>query len=212
MITLENGVKTFLVVFLGTAMAFFVMGTQNNKISQRVFSSSLPAVITPSPTETYFDSLKESVMDSPEGSKTLILQKQTIKGIVTYSLFVTSKSDGQKLQILKKVEASTNGLLIPFNSWSPDNVYFFLKETTPVGDDYLVFQTSGDFFSNNSPYISIQELFKSKVPNHIIEDVTGWGGLNLILINAKSVEQNNKVSFWLDVPSQTFIQLGTYFK
>jgi len=204
--------KTFAVIMLGAGMALIINPLQNIKTKRSVFSSPLPIATTPSPTITPADKIRTSVMDSPEGTKSLTLKKQESKGQTSYTLFVSPKSGEQKQQIFLREKSDSGDLSIPYNTWSPDNIYVFLKETTPLANNYFVIQSSGDSFPNNLPYLSVQELFKEKVPKYVIEDITGWGGVNLLLINTKSIENDNKVSFWLDVPSQTFIQLGTYFK
>lgn len=187
----------FFVITTITVIALFAIVKLNNRKSQPIITSAAPAAITPVRVET------TSSMDSPDGSKTLTLDD---------SLSILSKPDGQKIRIYKKEEIGYRKLEIPFNTWSPDNIYVFLKERTPAIDNYLVFQSSGNMFSNNLPYISIQELFQKNLPNYSIEDVTGWAAPNLLIVNAKSNESGQKVSFWFDVSSQSFIQLGTYFK
>jgi hypothetical protein len=91
-------------------------------------------------------------------------------------------------------------------------VYFFLKEKTPHEEDYLVFRSSGELFSDDARALSVQQLFREKVKGYTIEDVTGWADPTLLVVNTKTVDGDTKVSFWFDVPNQTFIQLGTYFK
>jgi hypothetical protein len=195
--------KTFFIILLVTLTALLILIKQNNKKTQSLYTSAAPITISPIPIET------SNIMDSPEGSMTLSLDR---KGSI-YSLFVTSKSDGQKKQIFQKTEADSNRLEIPYNTWSPDNLYVFLKEKTLTENNYLIFQSSGELFSNSlTSYISIQELFRINIPNYKIEDVTGWAAPNLLIVNTKANESDDKVSFWFDVPSQSFIQLGTYFK
>lgn len=194
--------KTIFFITILMIIMLFVFVQKNNKKSQPIFTSAAPPVISPIPIEAI------NIMDSPDGSMTLTLKNK----VMSYLLFASSKSGGQPQQIFKKEEVNSSKLEIPYNTWSPDNVYVFLKEKTPTIDNYFVFQSSGSFFSNNLSYLSIQELFKKNVPDCTIEDVTGWGGINLIVINAKNIIDDRKVSFWFDVPSQSFIQLGTYFK
>lgn len=193
--------KQIFFILLFIAITLFVLIQQNNKKSQSLFTSAAPAII-PEKIET------SNIMDSPEGSLTLTLDRKEN----LYSLFVTTKSDGQKNQILIKEEASPNEIEIPYNTWSPDNVYVFLKLKTPALNDFLILQSSGVPFSNGLSYVSIQDLFKTNIPNYTIEDVTGWAAPNLLIVNTKANESDSKVSFWFDVPSQAFIQLGTYFK
>lgn len=178
MTIVRQSVKTFLFITITTAITLFVMVQRNNKTNQPVFSASIPVVITPVQTEAF------NYMDSPDGTMTLKL--------ISNSLFVSSKSDGQERQIYKNEEINSHNLEIPFNTWSPDNVYIFLKEKTPSINNYLVFQSSGNLFSNNLPYMSIQELFKINVPNYSITDVTGWAAPNLLIINTKLIGETVK--------------------
>lgn len=196
-------IKTIFFITIITVVAFIVMAQLNNRKSQTIMTSAAPPIITPIQLIEMSD-----IMDSPEGSKTLALEK---KG-ASYSLFVSSKSDGQKVQIFKKEETGSQSLSIPYNTWSPDNVYVFLKEKTLTVDNYFVFQSSGNLFPDGLSYVSIQELFKKNAQDYSIEDVTGWAAPNLLIVNTKANNSDNKVSFWFDVPSQSFTQLGTYFK
>ncbi|MCR4326310.1 MAG: hypothetical protein NUV52_01495 [Candidatus Roizmanbacteria bacterium] len=199
-------------ITLVTGIVFFVFVKRNTLVSRSVFSAPIPAISIP-PTQTPSYDAQVSSMDSPEGSKTLVLQKtQDDKG-ATYSAFVSAKSDEQIQQVLSIPALDSEIMAIPFNTWSPDNSYLFFTKKTPTVNQYLVLNSSGEWFANNTPYLSVQELFVDQVPDYSIEDVTGWAGPNLLIVNAKSVEdENTKVSFWLDVPSQSFIQLSTYFK
>lgn len=210
MITVRHSIETVFFISLTMAVMLFVMVQRNNSKNQSVFSAALPVVITPMPTPTP-KGPQISVMDSPEGSKTLTLEMQEDKDTAIYLLSAASKPDGQKKQLFKKVEPNSQILSIPFNTWSTDNAYVFLKEKTASIDNYLVFQTSGDVFQGDLQYLSIQELFNKKVSGYTIEDVTGWAGPTSLIVNTKTIDGGGKVSFWFDVPSQSFTQLGTYF-
>mgnify|MGYP001614655901 CR=1 FL=1 len=165
--------KTIFFITIITAIAILVVVQLNNKKSQTIMTSAAPPItITPIQLETF------DVMDSPDGSKTLTLEK---KGQFQ-TIFTSSKADGQKTQIYKEEALGSNKLEIPYNTWSPDNVYFFLSEKTPAYNNYFVFQSTGNLFPNNLPYVSIHELFSKNTPDYLIEDVTGWGGINLIIL------------------------------
>ena len=199
-------------VTLVTAAVFFKFVRDNKPISRSVFSASIPTIsLTPAELPSY--DAQVSSMDSPEGSKTLVLQKtQDSKG-ATYSAFVSTKSHEQVQQVLTEAASDSDSLSIPFNTWSPDTVFLFLTKKTPIINHYLVFNSSGEWFGDDAPYLSVQELFTDQVPNYVIEDVTGWAAPNLLIVNAKSAEnEQSKVSFWFDVPSKSFIQLSTYFE
>lgn len=172
-----------------------MVGKNNNK-NEPVLSAPIPPVVVS------IDPI--SVMDSPEGSKTLTLEGN--------SLFVSPKDDIQKQLLFKRGLESSEQLEIPFNTWDPENRYIFLKDKKPSGNDYLMFESSGKTFAEEAVFLSIQDLFNKKIQGYMIEDVTGWAAPNLLIINTKKTDEDAKVSFWFDVPSQSFIQLGTYFK
>lgn len=203
--------KTNIILFFTIIVVLVVLliSIQNQKQSQPVISKAESSASIPlsSATETTLVKQDQSALDSPEGSKTLVVEKKYTEGVLSHSAYILTKADQQKTEIFSNLKTFSN-LEIPYNAWSPDNVYFFLKDY----NNYFVFQSSGDLFSGNLKYLSFTDLFKNNFPDYEIEDVTGWGGLGLIIINAKQTTDNQKVSFWFDVPSQSFIQLGTYFK
>lgn len=190
--------KTILLI---TIIAFIAVSTfvlSSNKKKKTVLTSAAPPISSEINREVV-----PSLMDSPDGSMSLVLGDK---------LIVSSKADSQRVYELKKEMISSNKLEIPYNTWSPDNVYVFLKEKTSDIDDYLVLKSSGDLFSSDQTHISIQDLFQKNLPNYVIEDVTGWAAPNLLVVNTKAKDSDQKISFWFDVPSQSFIQLSTYFK
>lgn len=210
MITFRTSIETISLIFFGTIFVLFVMMQKSNKVVLPVFLAQIPVEATPTPT---IPVPVTSVMDSPEGSKTLALTgSQEKEGKTVYTVDISSKSEGEGKTIFETKSEKLTHLEIPYNTWAPDNAYIFLKEVTPQISNYLVFKSSGDKLTNESLFVSIQELFQKKVQNYVIEDVTGWAAPNLLIVNTKAVEGDKKVSFWFDVPSQSFIQLGTYFK
>lgn len=186
--------------------------TEYGKITQ---TSAVPtfipvaavATVTPIPEPK----LQTSSMDSPEGSKTLTVERVEYARSASYSVFVTEKQGGERIDLMTH-DATFQDLTIPYNTWSPDTGYFFLKETTADRSDYRVFQSSGDRFPEDILSLSIPSLFTESVQGFVIEDVTGWASATQIIVNTRGIETDAKVSFWFDVPSQTFTQLGTYFK
>lgn len=194
-------------------VSIFVVGLVQRKDTRLspTYSKPLPVAAIPSPTDIPQPSVHTFAMESPEGSKTLTLERVESSGLPLHSVFVHTGSD-QTEQIIMNSSTLYQNLSIPFNSWSPDTLYFFLKETTSDAADYFVFQSSGEPFSDDTRALSVQELFREQVEGYTIEDVTGWASESLLLVNTKETDGDGKVSFWFDVPSQTFMQLGTYFK
>jgi len=190
----------FIITFI-TSLILLALFQRNRQIRQQVLAN-IPSLEIPSPTMVFSLPIQTESLGSPDGSKTLIMKKEQIKDKVKYTFFVD--------ELIFQKEEVLQSLVIPYNAWSPDNKYIFLKESGASINNYYVFYASGDLFSENVKYLNIQNLFEKKVNGFVIQEVTGWAAPNLIIINTVSSE-GNRVSFWFDVPSQSFIQLGTYF-
>lgn len=137
---------------------------------------------------------------SPDGTHTLSL-----------------KAKGEKTEIIvneKPISSLTDtnfeDLSIPFNTWSPDNKYFFLNAKIADQREYLVFRESVLPVATDILYYKINELFELAYPDKIITSVTGWAAPTLLIINAKS-DTEAKMSFWFDVQAHKFIRLSNYF-
>ncbi len=195
-------IKISIFIIVLTFLTFFITAGLNNKKNKTLTISAAPPVVTPIEIET------TNSMDSPDGTKTLTIEKRNN----FYIIFVISNEDNKKVQIFKKEKINSSQLEIPYNAWSPDNFYFYLKEKNAAVDNYLVFQSSGELFFNNLSYLTLQEPFKINIPNFTIKEATGWATPNLIIVNTEENDSGYKASFWFEVPSQSFIQLGTYFK
>ena len=208
MFELKLTLRIFTLVFLGVALSFLLVGRKQYN-DKRV--SAISISVTPSLEAVTQPQFQTEKMDSPDGSKTLVMEKQTGQGKSNYSFFTMDADGDNEIEIFVK-DVDYNSLLeIPYNTWSPDNAYFFLKETNRGSTDYLVFFSSGENFADGQQYLYIKNLFLSKYPEFKIEDITGWAAVNLLLVNVKS-QTGEKVSFWFDVTSQNFTRLGTYFQ
>jgi len=120
----------------------------------------------------------------------------------TYS-FLTTNSDGTQKEVFTKIVPSTSTLSIPANTFSPDDKYIFLKEDDSGLVDYFVVTPSGT--------LDISSLFAAKYPNYKITDVTGWGGMTLIVVNVNNSDGSIGPSFWFNVSGKSFIQLSDRF-
>lgn len=127
------------------------------------------------------------------------------KNGVTYSFSISGK------EIFAKTVDPSTVISIPYNTWSPNNKYFFLKETGPGGTSFFVLSASEDSSSQNEKTANITDLFTQKYPDLKIGDVTGWGGINLVVVNSLRNNESKGPSFWFEMPSHSFIQLSTHF-
>jgi hypothetical protein len=143
-------------------------------------------------------------VDSPDGKQTLIMKEHwNGNSGTTYALFISSKTEPGEKQIFSKTVGPSEKLLIPYNTWSPDYKYVFLKEDGVHGSSYSVIR---DFQE-----VNINQLFAKKYNQYKITDVTGWAAPTLVIINTNKVDGTVGPSFWFDVSSDSFIQLSTRF-
>ena len=205
---LKRELITLLFIVLATAASIVFLMKQNviigSHVSARIPEDPVPTIIVSQPIENEH-------MDSPDGEKTLSMDRQQVGDNAAYSFFTSENPDFSKKLIFTKEMPSNETMSIPYNAWAPDNEYVFLKESTENQNNYYVVHNEGNAFVDGSTYVDIQTKFKDQISDFTIIDVTGWAAPNLLIINAQNNQEDTLVSFWFDIPSQTFIRLGTYF-
>lgn len=170
-------------------------------------------------TESYAASTVEQVSEvetieevlAPNGKMTLIL-KSVQKGDLTTQTFYTKTDEGETQVEIYSVEKENSNLIsIPFNTFSPDNEFIFLKNGTNEKPEYLVLRTDGEMIDGKQEALEFTSRFYEKYPEHKITAMTGWGGYTLIVINSDLSDGKTGPSFWFDVSNFTFIQPSTRF-
>ncbi len=212
MFTLKHELETIGIILFATAICLFLFTRQNNKIQFHNIAPMLPDA-APTPTPKPLGATQVTRFASPDGTKTLIMKKQTNNNRIIYSFFITSEIDNSEKLIFTKTEDETKTLTIPFNTWSPDNAYFFIKEE--IGgvsniSNYYAFSATGTPDSN-AKTINIRDQFVQKYPNYTLTQVTGWASPTLLVINTNTNQHEIGPSLWFEVPSGSFIQLSTRF-
>jgi len=162
------------------------------------------------PPEAAANPEKENMVTSPDGKWKINLKTEKGKEAETFRFFITGPEVANK-EIFVKTVATGSSISIPANTFSPDDKYFFLKETTQGGVSYTVFTTSGDPMREGVQNVDFVPLFTTKHENYKITDATGWGGMNLIVFNTDKAEGGMGPSFWYEVPSGAFILLNNRF-
>lgn len=192
-------------IFISVGLvAIFVLIGLNIYISK--FGRTLPSVnSTPQPIIPPVEASEVKSMDSPDGKLTLIM-KTTQKGEqIVYSFSVSGK------EIFTKTLDSAASISIPYNTWSPDGKYVFLKESGTNGANFFALSVKETSLNQSDQTANITRLFGEKHPDLIIGDVTGWGGVNLIVMNTAKINGDSGPSFWFEMPSHSIIQLSTHF-
>lgn len=207
-----RSIKTLFIVFviIAIGLGIILLRQRSVSISGLAFFSTSPTPLLV-PTIAFIPDSSSDHMDSPDGTKTLTIDGFYREDATEYSISITSAETQSRERIFTTVDFSDK-VTIPYNTWSPDNKFFFLKETTPTKTNYYVFRVSSEAFSDGSQYLDVQKFFTQKYDNFEITDVTGWAGINLLLVNAKAIGGEEKASFWFEVNRQRFTRLSTYFR
>lgn len=187
-------------VLISLATAFWAGIFANQKVSP--IPAAPPAEVVPGP--------KTVTILAPNGKMNLIVKTVKEKSGTKETFFTQDIKTGREVEIYSE-ELSGSEILIPYNTFSPDNKYIFLKKTGPGGVGYFVVKTDGTNFSNDQKTADFLSLFNAKYPDHKVTDATGWGGVGLIVVNTDLAKGGQDHSFWYDVASNSFIQLASRF-
>lgn len=194
---------TLLAVLVILAIGTFSLIVSRGKVQNGSPSLALPVAKADLPSET--------AVGSPDGKFTLMMREEKGKENVTYSFRITASADGTQKGIFTKTVPVGTTLAIPQNTFSPDDKYVFLKETSSGGTQYIVLSASGVSLNKDGQTLEISSLFEAKYPDLKITDATGWGGMTLIVFNAEKKDGGQGSSFWFDVTGHSFIQLSSHF-
>ncbi|GIK83751.1 MAG: hypothetical protein BroJett025_03730 [Patescibacteria group bacterium] len=208
--TIITSLFFLLLIFLGTLIGSkYLLAYQNSTQTSAYQPIHSEPSLTPTITELE-EIITTTSQISPEGSMLLTLETKTGTYSTKYELFVAKEQEDKLLISSGQFDFETT-MEIPFNTWSPDNKYIFLKQTNQNSQDFLVFRSSGEFIKD-SQYINVTAAFKSAEIPYELHDVTGWAANSLLVVQTTNRQDDTKgPSYWFDVYSQKFIQLSTVF-
>ncbi len=193
---LKSLILFFILVFIGV---FLIFPFQKSK--------STPPNNPPDKFEVSASQPQESEVYSSDGKVKLVMQVEEKNQVKTYSFFTIDIANKNRKTLFTKTVSSGGEMLLPHNSWSPDNKYLFLIENEGDSFNVLVFKASGEIFSKGQQYLDLRALFKSKA-GYSISDATGWASPTVIYVITLSEKSLKGPTFWFDLSSQTFIQLA----
>ncbi len=205
----KKELPTVFFILLGTAASLLVLIQYNHAKNKNIFSTSAAPFLAPTITFPVQD--ETTTVISPDGTWKLTMKKKQIEATISYSFLTGADADNREQLIFNKTIPTSQSFTIPYNTWSPNNKYVFLKESTPAGDTYYVFNASRNVFPDNSRYINVSDLFNQKLLDYTLTEITGWADPYLLIINTKTKQGEQGPSFWFEIPSRSFIQLSTHF-
>lgn len=224
--------EAILFILIGATVGYLLLmhakSTQIQALSSNnypVFSgtatipTAMPPTPTPTPTATpmptpaliaksYIPSVANTSQISSDGKMTLNLRTiQNKNGSETYDI----TSSASPTFMFSKTLPLNESISIPYNTWSPDNKYFFIQEDTGAGTSVMVFNANGDSFANGNQYLDLTGDFSKYAPNALFDQASGWAANNLIFILTKNSDGSEGTSYWYGVPDESITPLATKF-
>jgi len=188
--------KSLILIFISIAVIGIILAKFSTKPPKAASDTQpFPVVEAQTPESTS--------VDSPDGKLMLTMKKEKNQDGTIYTFFTTDTASGIQKDVFTKTVPSEDVISIPDNTFSPDNKYIFLKEESLGQTNYFAVTPAGT--------LDISASFSLKYPKFKITDVTGWGGMTLIVVNTNKEDGSLGPSFWFDVSSKSFIQLSTRF-
>lgn len=149
---------------------------------------------------------------TPDGKKKLLMEATHKKDTSTYVFTTSDGSDGaiQPLftEVVQASASASEGMNIPFNSWSPDNKYLFIQKND---GDALVFKATGEEIVPGQHYLDVRDLFSAAGKKDTYHETTGWASPTLLIVNTTTPDNTKGSSYWFEVPSKAIIQLSSQF-
>lgn len=193
---LFNTILIVTAVIIGVS-AYFVY--DNNKVQ---IQSKVEYKPVNTPKTANAQGPKLTTVGSPDGKMSLTMKEDGADSIL-YTFLLKDEGTGISKQIFTKTASVGAVLSVPLNTFSPDNKYVFIKETYGGKSSYFV--------PMDGEEVDFSGLFAEKYEDFVITDVTGWGGVNLIVVNTDKAGGGIGPSFWFDVTSKSFIRLTNRF-
>ena len=149
---------------------------------------------------------------APNEKATLTMKAlRKLDGTLSQTFFISLDAAKESVEIYLHESNPSYQVLIPYNTFSPDNKYIFLKIDDPERPQYIVLRTDGKNIRGEEKLVEITSLFYEKYDEFVITDVTGWGAYSLIVVNTNYKDGKIGPSFWFDLSNFGFIQLSNRF-
>lgn len=160
------------------------------------------------PTVAFTPTGATTFQTSSDGTRKVIINSTTnLDGSTTYNVTTDSSSN----IIFSKTLPEGSSISIPYNTWSPDNTYFYIEENDGTQLKYMVFNGTGETFTNGQAFLDLTGVFAQDDPNSVLSTASGWASDNLIIILTKNSDGSEGTSYWFGVPDESVTPLATLF-
>lgn len=200
----------FLITITAVASLFFLAYRNNNSQSNFNIVSGIPSMSVPA--EAVSPEITVSSQISPDGTRKVTMRvTENNNGTKIYEFLTADENNSGEKLIFTKTLDSLSSMSVPFNSWSPDNKYFFVRQNIGGSKGVLVFSGLGTPLTATESYFEAVEAFNQKNTGNNFDEATGWASETLIIMNTKKPDGTKGFSYWFEIPSKAIIQLSTEF-
>jgi hypothetical protein len=179
--------------------------TANRRLSTTISTSDTTTTLQP------LKQIQETSQISPDGQKQLILTVTDSKYTLAVEVLAPEEERADPKDIYTGTLSPNEEFSIPFNTWSPDNQFFFIEKTTSNRTDFLLFTASSEEIADD-PFINITTLYTGRDHVNSLANVTGWAAKSFLLVQTVNPDSGDSTpSMWFDVYNLKFIQLSSIF-
>src|SRR3989344_5896819 len=201
---LQIELESFFLISIVAAGSLFLV-IRNNQTQFSVGTVNSPLV-----TETIEEKTYSQI--SLNGENTVVMEVVSNKdNTYTYSFYTADGEGNDRKFVFEKTLDDGKNMIIPYNTWSSDNKYFFVQENSIGKSSIFAFKATGEPFSETEEHFDVTDLFGKKETGYTFDEATGWASESLIVINTKTENNEKGPSYWFEVPSKAVIQLSTKF-
>lgn len=181
-------------------------------ILYKPFTPAVSKAASPPPVITPFEDRpieSQASVHAPDGTKKIMMKVETLPSKEHMYTITTADITGENThKIYSKTASPDEEILLPANSWSPDNKFVFFLIRTGEHVNAFVFRSDGAPFADGLPYLDLSQIFTKQLNGPIIRDVTGWDDPQLIHVMSYTANHTTGYSYWFDVWNRSFIQLA----
>lgn len=128
-------------------------------------------------------------------------------GSTQYTFRVFNMNSSEDWTLFTKVVPAGVTMDIPYNSWSPNNKQLFIEEKTLVGSKYYVFNADGAPYKDGLEFLDVSEYWTKANNGYDIKTITGWGGIDLLVVRAANGKPDDIHSFWFVTSTRGVMRL-----
>lgn len=209
--TLKRKLELEAIVLVIIAVVVSAVVVVYRNIFQSQFSIAPDAPVAQVSVKVVAPKITTSSQISPDGTKTVIMEATQSADMTTYNISTVDEDNQSEILVFTQTLKPSDTMTIPFNTWSPNDKYFFVQQKVDDNKSIFVFKADGAEFEPGVTYLDVTDLFKKADTGNNFSEATGWASDTLIIINTIMSDNTKGPSYWFEVPSKAIIRLSSEF-